>query len=204
MRWLFELCDFGLNLYRGLQVCRAQGGIGAIISGLMLAFIAWLIWPWMWQLDLLSTQGFAERMFTAAGGNPALNPIIPGAQTYTEALGWFVTGTTFLPLLCQMFLLRFSVGPARILGSALAVIVFSAFDLITDWPACSSLIDGLSITLRLFGFEWVIVFLLKAGLTILASFGLQTIFFVFAFCALYLVMQGARDVKDTRSSYQGA
>jgi hypothetical protein len=103
-----------------------------------------------------------------------------------------------------MFLLRFSVGPARILGSALAVIVFSAFDLITDWPACSSLIDGLSITLRLFGFEWVIVFLLKAGLTILASFGLQTIFFVFAFCALYLVMQGARDVKDTRSSYQGA
>ncbi|NJO82698.1 MAG: hypothetical protein HC828_07645 [Blastochloris sp.] len=42
------------------------------------------------------------------------------------------------------------------------------------------------------------MFLLKAGLTVLASFGLQTIFAVFLFCALWLVITGAKDIQDTR------
>lgn len=102
----------------------------------------------------------------------------------------FITlGLTLLPTLVELFGARFAAVGIRV--AAALVYLFSAFDMLTDWPRvvefCGTFrerFDGMGILAGI-GF-W----LFRMLFLFLASFGFELLLVVFAVCALALLLGG--------------
>ena len=175
MEFLYDMMDLPENLQRGLYVCRPIRGLAAGIMAAVLLALCWLMWPWLWYFDIESTAVWSE----AALRGLTWGSTMPLSDAYTANLAWFVTGSTFLPSLIELFTVRFA--SAGIKAARVLVLFFCTFDLITDWPRVSAFVDAYTL-------PWLIGFGLKLPLLVLASFGLEMLFIVFAICAFALVL----------------
>jgi hypothetical protein len=170
--------DLPENLQRGLYVCRPIRGLSAAIMAVILFFLCWLLWPWLWYFDVESTQVWAEQALTTLGAT-LYNTGIPAIDSYSSNIAWFITGTTFLPTIVELFTVRFA--SAGIKAARILVIFFATFDLVTDWPRVAAFVDQ-------FGLNGFAAFFLKIPLLLLASFGLQSLFLIFLICGFLLLI----------------
>lgn len=177
MEWLFDLMDLPENLQRGLFVVRPIKGLAAAIMAGVLFVLCWLLWPWLYYFDIESTAVWAETALNTLSGT-LYNVGMPGVDAYSANIGWFVTATTFLPTLVELFTVRFASGGIKV--ARILVLFFSTFDLLTDWPRVSEFVDAFDMGL----IGWV----LKVPLLLLASFGLQSLFIIFAICGFALLL----------------
>lgn len=177
MEWLFDLMDLPENLQRGLFVVRPIKGLSAAIMAAVLFCLCWLMWPWLYYFDIESTAVWSEMALNALGATLA-NAGMPISGSYNANLAWFITGSTFLPTLIELFTVRFA--SAGIKAARILVLFFATFDLVTDWPRVNEFIDAFD--LGLFGM------VLKVPLLLLASFGLQSLFLIFGICGFALLL----------------
>ncbi len=178
MEWIFDFMDLPENLQRGLFVCRPIRGLSAGLMAAVLLSLCWLLWPWLWYFDIESTLVWSQHALNAL--QPTLaHAGMPINDSYATNVGWFVTGSTFLPSIVELFTVRFA--SAGIKAARILVLFFATFDLATDWPRVSAFID----TYELNG---VVAFVLKVPLLVLASFGLEMLFIVFMICGIALLL----------------
>lgn len=175
MEFLYDLMDLPENLQRGLYVCRPIKGLPAGIMAAVLLAVCWLMWPWLWYFDIESTAIWSD----AALRGLTWGSTMPMSEAYTANLAWFVTGSTFLPSLIELFTVRFASGGIK--AARVLVLFFATFDLVTDWPRVSAFIDAYKL-------NGLIGFALKLPLLVLASFGLEMLFVVFVICGVALVL----------------
>jgi hypothetical protein len=175
MEWLFDLMDLPENLQRGLFVCRPIKGLPAGIMAAVLLALCWLLWPWLYYFDIESTAVWSQGALTSL--QAAMGTAMPLSDAYASNLIWFVTGSTFLPTLIELFTVRFA--SAGIKAARILVLFFATFDLVTDWPRVSAFIDAYALG----WWGW----LLKVPLLLLASFGLQSLFIIFGICGFALL-----------------
>lgn len=176
MEWLFDLMDLPENLQRGLFVVRPIKGLAAGIMAAVLFALCWLMWPWLYYFDIESTAVWSEGALHALGATLG-SAALPLADSYASNAAWFITGSTFIPSLVELFTVRFASGGIK--AARVLVVFFATFDLVTDWPRVSAFMD--SFDLGLFGF------VLKIPLLLLASFGLECLFIVFLICGVALL-----------------
>lgn len=181
--------DLPENLQRGLYVCRPIRGLAAAIMAIILFFLCWLLWPWLWYFDIESTQAWSSAALNTLTGTLS-NAGIPIVTTYNDNIGWFITGTTFMPTIIELFIVRFA--SAGIKAARILVLFFATFDMVTDWPRVSAFVDS-------FHMNGFVAFLLKVPLLLLASFGLQSLFIIFVVCGLLLLIN-ARSAPPHRAS----
>ena len=183
MEWLYDFMDLPENLQRGLYVCRPIRGLSAFIMATVLLALCWLLWPWLWYFDIESTQVWTQQGLASL--QPTLSNVgIPLGEMYRENVAWIITGTTFLPTIIELFTVRFASGGIK--AARTLVMFFATFDLVTDWPRVSAFVDSFDVDIGIFAAP--ILFLLKVGLLLLASFGLQMLFIVFGLCSLALLL----------------
>ena len=190
MNWLYDLMDLPENLQRALGIMRPIRGISAGVMAAVLLFLCWLMWPWLWYFDVESTAVWTEKAMIVLSGTLS-NAGMPALDTYATNASWFVTGATFLPTLIELFTVRFAQGGIK--AATTLVLFFSTFDLVTDWPRVNEFVNSLGIS------NGLIAFALKIPLLILASFGLQSLFIIFAVCGAVLLM----NVRQDRSAAAG-
>jgi hypothetical protein len=176
MEWLFDLMDLPENLQRGLFVVRPIKGLAAGIMAAVLFALCWLLWPWLWYFDIESTAVWSEAALTALGATLG-SAALPMANSYASNTAWFITGSTFIPSLVELFTVRFASGGIK--AARILVLFFATFDLVTDWPRVSEFLDGFNLGL------WGLA--LKVPLLLLASFGLESLFIVFLICGVALL-----------------
>lgn len=175
MEWLFDLLDLPENLQRGLYVVRPIKGLSAGIMAAVLFALCWLLWPWLWFFDIESTMVWSQVALDTLQ-TTLNNTALPMNDSYTANIGWFITGSTFIPSLVELFTVRFASGGIK--AARVLVLFFCTFDLLTDWPRVSAFVDGFD--LGLFGL------VLKVPLLLLASFGLESLFIIFGICGVAL------------------
>ncbi len=175
MEFLYDLMDLPENLQRGLFVCRPIKGLSAGLMAAVLLALCWLMWPWLWYFDIESTAVWSEAALRGLTWGSSM----PLSDSYTANLSWFITGSTFLPSIVELFTVRFASGGIK--AARVLVLFFATFDLVTDWPRVSAFVDAYQL-------HGLISFALKLPLLVLASFGLEMLFVVFAICAFALVL----------------
>ena len=181
MDWLFDMMDLPDNLEKALRIVRPIKGLNAGVMAVVMFALCWLMWPWLYYFDIESTQVWTQQAYNAVAGT-LYNQSMPAYDSYAANLGWFVTGSTYLPTLIELFTVRFAT--AGIKAARVLVIFFATFDLVTDWPRTSAFIDAL-------GLNGPLGFALKVPLLLLASFGLQSLFIIFLVCG-YVSLLNAR------------
>ncbi|MEI8164915.1 MAG: hypothetical protein WCG26_00990 [Chloroflexales bacterium] len=181
--WLLDLMDLPDNLERGLMIVRPVRGLNAGIMAAVLLGLCWLMWPWLYYFDIESTAVWSTAALDSLGGTLA-GAGMPMSDSYNANIGWFVTGSTFLPTLIELFTVKFATGGIK--AARVLVLFFATFDLVTDYPRVSEFVDVFNL-----GF-WGLA--LKVPLLLLASFGFQSLFIVFGVCGVLLcfnVRQGS-------------
>jgi hypothetical protein len=187
MEWLFDLMDLPENLQRGLYVVRPIKGLAAGIMAAVLFALCWLMWPWLYYFDIESTAVWSQGALTSLTAT-LNNAGMPIAGTYTDNIAWFLTGSTFLPSIVELFTVRFASGGIK--AARILVLFCATFDMVTDWPRVSAFMDAYNLG----AWGW----LLKIPLLLLASFGLEMLFLVFAICAVALLLNVRAPVGRTR------
>ena len=185
MEWLFDLLDLPTNLQRGLGAVRPLRGLAAGIMAVVLLVLCWLLWPWLYYFDVESTQVWSQAALDTLGGT-LHGGVLPMSDGYTSNMAWFVTGTTFLPSIIELFAVRFA--SAGIKAARVLVLFFATFDMVTDWPRVSEFVDAYNVT-------GLVGILLKLPLLVLASFGLESLFIIFAVCAVACLLSSRAQVQ---------
>lgn len=185
MEWLFDLLDLPTNLQRGLGAVRPLRGLAAGIMAVVLLCLCWLLWPWLWYFDIESTAVWSQAALDTLG-QTLHGAALPMGESFTSNMAWFVTGTTFLPSIIELFAVRFA--SAGIQAARVLVLFFATFDLVTDFPRVSAFVDA-------YGFTGLVGILLKLPLLVLASFGLESLFIIFAVCAVACLLSSRAQVQ---------
>lgn len=193
MNWFLDSIDLSANIERGLAAVRNIRGLTALILGGALTLICFALLPLTWYFDIDATMMASDQ---------ALNTIMP-TMPY-EVMGmvtFIILGLTLMPTLVELFGPRFAAVGIRV--AAALVYLFSAFDMLTDWPrvvefceAFRERFDGLG-PLAGLGF-W----LFRLLFLFLASFGFELLLVVFAVCALALLLNGmSKSPASARGGY---
>ena len=190
MEWLFDLLDLPTNLQRGLSAVRGLRGLAAGIMAVVLLCLCWLLWPWLWYFDIESTAVWSQAALDTLGGT-LHGAALPWGDSFTSNMAWFVTGTTFLPSIIELFAVRFA--SAGIKAARVLVLFFATFDMVTDWPRVSEFVDAYNVT-------GLVGILLKLPLLVLASFGLESLFIIFAVCAVACLLSSRAQVQTGKRS----
>jgi hypothetical protein len=177
LEWLFDMMDLPDNLERGLVIMRPIKGVNAAIMAAVMLGLCWLMWPWLWFFDIESTAVWSTQALDTLNGT-LNNGAVPMIDSYASNIGWFVTGSMFIPSLVELFTVRFARGGIK--AARIFVVFFATFDMMTDWPRVNEFIDGFNL-----GF-WSLA--LKMPLLLLASFGLEMLFIVFAICGVVCLL----------------
>lgn len=181
MNWFLDSIDLSSNIERGLGAVRGVVGLSALILGGALSLICIALAPLCWYFDLDATMSATDT---------AANYIMPTLPAEFAGMVVFITlGLTLMPTLIELFGARFAAANIRV--AAALVYLFSAFDMLTDWPrvaefcqAYRSWFDGLGIAAGIGFWLFRLLFLF------LASFGFELLFVVFAVCTLALLFNG--------------
>lgn len=181
MNWFLDAIDLSANIERGLTAVRGIRGLPALILGGALTLICVALLPLVWYFDIDATLMASDA---------ALGVIMPSLPYEVASMAALVTlGLTLLPTLVELFGARFAAVGIRV-ASAL-VYLFSAFDMLTDWPRvvefCAAFrdrFDGMGMAAGLGFWLFRLLFLF------LASFGFELLLVVFAVCALALLLGG--------------
>lgn len=181
MNWFLDSIDLSANIQRGLAAVRGITGLPALILGGALTLICVALLPLVWYFDIDATLMASDQ---------ALSVILPSLPYEIASMAALVTlGLTLLPTLVELFGARFAAAQIRV--AAALVYLFSAFDMLTDWPRvvefCGTFrerFDGMG-PLAGVGF-W----LFRLLFLFLASFGFELLLVVFAVCALALLIGG--------------
>jgi len=192
MNWLFDLLDLPANLQRGLGAVRGLRGLSAGVMAVVLMALCWLLWPWLWYFDIESTAVWSQAALDTLG-QTLHGAALPMGDGYTSNMAWFITGTTFIPSLVELFAVRFA--SAGIQAARVLVLFFCTFDMVTDFPRVSSFVDA-------YGVTGLVSILLKVPLLMLASFGLESLFIIFAICAVACLLNSRG--APVQGKHQGA
>jgi len=192
VEWLFDLLDLPTNLQRGLVAVRPLRGLAAGVMAVVLLVLCWLLWPWLYYFDIESTATWSQAALDALGGT-LHGAALPMRESYTSNVAWFITGTTFIPSLVELFAVRFA--SAGIQAARVLVLFFATFDMVTDWPRVSAFVDAYNVT-------GLVSLALKVPLLVLASFGLECLFIIFVVCAIACLLN-SRSVAAPTGKHQG-
>lgn len=192
MNWFLDSIDLSANLERGLNAVRGITGLAALILGGALTLICVALLPLVWYFDIDATLMASDA---------ALNTIMPSLPIEVAGMAAFITlGLTLMPTMIELFGARFAAVGIRV--AAALVYLFSAFDMLTDWPRvvefCATFrerFDGMG-PLAGVGF-W----LFRLLFLFLASFGFELLLIVFGVCALALLLNGM--ARPARAAYRG-
>jgi hypothetical protein len=182
VNWFLDAIDLSSNIERGLAAVRGVRGLPALILGAALSLICVALLPLVWYFDIDATLMASDS---------ALGIVLPSLPVEAVGMAAFITlGLTLLPTLVELFGARFAAVGIRV-ASAL-VYLFSAFDMLTDWPRVVEFcgvfrerFDGMGFAAGLGFWLFRLLFLF------LASFGFELLLVVFAVCALALLLNGA-------------
>ncbi|NNJ13745.1 hypothetical protein EKD04_025810, partial [Chloroflexales bacterium ZM16-3] len=180
----FESIDITAQLRNALRAVRSiPNGFPSLLLALIFGMSCYVLWPWIWFLDLDSTRAFgqARAAIVADAGVPFFDP---------AAFGWSLLGGLFLFTLIELgspVLARFGVAPAAwLLWAAICV------DSYTDYPRVAALMEPNRTwfvteagTFWGTGLFWVV----RAGLLFVATIGLELAFVVLAVCAVALLLK---------------
>lgn len=193
MNWFLDSIDLSANIERGLAAVRGIRGLTALILAGALALICLALVPLVWYFDIDATLMASDA---------ALNTIMPTLPVEVAGMVAFITlGLTLLPTLVELFGARFAAANIRV--AAALVYLFSAFDMLTDWPrvvefcgAFRNRFDGMGALAGLGFWLFRLLFLF------LASFGFELLLVVFAVCALALLLNGmSKQQAPARGGY---
>lgn len=181
MNWFLDSIDLSANIERGLAAVRGVRGLPALILAGALTLICLALTPLVWYFDIDATLMASDQ---------ALNTLMPTLPVEVMGLmSFIVLGLTLMPTLVEMFGARFAAVGIRV--AAALVYLFSAFDMLTDWPRvvefCETFrprFDGMGALAGLGFWLFRLLFLF------LASFGFELLLVVFAVCALALFLSG--------------
>lgn len=193
MNWFLDSIDLSANIERGLAAVRGVRGLTALILAGALTLICLALVPLVWYFDIDATMMASDQ---------ALNTIMPTLPY--EVMGmvsFIVLGLTLMPTLVELFGARFAAVGIRV--AAALVYLFSAFDMLTDWPrvvefceAFRSRFDGMGVFAGIGFWAFRLLFLF------LASFGFELLLVVFAVCALALFLNGmSKQQSPQRGQY---
>lgn len=190
IEWFFDLIDLSNNLKIARNWVRRQDGWPAAVLGVAFAVLAWGLWELSWRFDILPTWEYAKWVasFLAVGATD---------QDRLAAIGFVIT---LMPTLIELTAVGLGRDGLRMVEYL--VFIFAGIDLITDWPAASALIDGW-VQQGLFNGWWGPVafageYLFKAGWTLMASFGFEMLFVVFAASSFMLFLAAVPDGQGSR------
>jgi hypothetical protein len=209
LKWFWEALDLSDNLARALNAVRGVTGIPALILAAALAAICYAMAPLVWYFDIGATydwtanasQLLLRELSVAANGGEAEQ-----LATYAAYAAYAVTLLTLLPTLVELFAARFA--QAGITFAAWLVFTFCVFDMVTDYPRVAEFTSAYQTafdTLPL-GLGFVVFWVLRIGLLIMASFGFEVLFVIFFVCTLFLFWQfnqargGAQAIPAAASS----
>lgn len=180
----FDLIDLGDNLKRARTWVRRQDGWPAAVLGVAFAGLAWGCWELAWRFDFRPTWEYARWVasFLSEGQD----------QEKLATVGFVIT---MMPTLIE--LTAVGLGRDGVKMVEYLVYIFAGVDVVTDWPVASQLVDGW-MNQGIFGgwwgpFAFAGEYLLKGGWTILASFGFEMLFVVFAASSFMLFLAALPD-----------
>jgi hypothetical protein len=187
MNWLFDMLDLSDNLRRGWLAVRNVYGWPALVMGGALAVICYALVPAILYFDVLATYDWTEKAAVY------LMPTYEATGLAAYA-GYTVVALTLLPTLVELFTARFAQAGIRFAGWL--VFSFCLFDAITDYPRVAEFTNAYRPAFDalpgLVG--WFAFWALRMGLLIMASFGFEALFIVFAVCAVILFMNSGRRI----------
>lgn len=191
----FESIDLSVQLQRALAAVRSiPNGIASLIMGLLFWGICYVIWPWIWFLDLDATRAFGEEKaaIVAQSGVPFFDPTV---------LGWSLLGGLLLFTLIELgspILARFGVSLAAwLLWTALAI------DAYTDFPRVDEVMQvSYSWFIQEAGSFWGtgLFWLARAGLLFMATIGLELAFLLLLICGIALLLKAFGGGKGRRAA----
>ncbi|MBX0331430.1 hypothetical protein K2Z83_27640 [Oscillochloris sp. ZM17-4] len=180
----FESIDITAQLRNALRAVRSiPNGIPSLLLALIFGLSCYVLWPWIWFLDLDSTRVFGEAKaaIVAGAGVPFFDP---------AAFGWSLLGGLLLFTLIELgspVLARYGVAPAAwLLWAAICI------DAYTDYPRVQALMEPNRawFVAEAGGFWGTGLFwLARAALLFVATIGLELAFVVLAVCAVALLLK---------------
>jgi hypothetical protein len=185
-RDFFDMIDLGGNMQRALRSVDSFSGVVALVMGVALLLMAFILFWGVWFLDYSSTME-ASRV--------AVETISSALPSHLIAQGSLVF--TVLPLVAALFpSLMELVGSRFGLEIKLAgCLVYTCvlFDLITDAPHTHLLMQAYEpfFAEMAWGLGLLLYWPLHVPVLILASTGLEMIFVVFAVVSVHLLAKGA-------------
>jgi hypothetical protein len=180
----FESIDITAQLSKSLNAVRSvPNGIPSLLLGLIFWAICWVLWPYIWFLDLDATREFGQEKaaMVASAGVPFFDPSIAG---------WSLLGGILLFTLIELgspILARWGVTLAAwLLWCALAI------DAYTDFPRVDQIMQ-----VNYFWFTdqagefWGtgLFWVARAGLLFMATLGFELAFILLIICGFALVLK---------------
>lgn len=191
----FESIDLSAQLGKALTAVRSiPNGIPALIMGLVFWAICYVLWPWIWYLDLDATRAFGEEKagIVAASGVPLFDPTLAG---------WSLLGGLLLLTLIELgspILARFGVSLAAwLLWCALAI------DAYTDFPRVDQIMQtNYGWFVQQAGEFWGtgLFWVARAAFLFMATLGLELAFLLLLVCGLALLLKGLSGGRGRRAA----
>ena len=183
MNWFFDSIDLSANIQRGLTAVRGVIGLPAYILGGALTLICVGLLPLVWFFDIDATLTAADS------GINFIASSLPAQAA--GAMSLVVLSLTLMPTLIELFGSRFAMANIRL--AAALVYLFSAFDMITDWPRVRDFTASYQFAFNDLGFfATPVFFVFRLFFLFMASFGFEMLLVVFAVCALVLFINGGK------------
>lgn len=183
----FNMIDLSDNLRLARNWVRKQDGVPALILAVAMAILAYGCWELAYRFDILPTYQYSR--WVAA--------FIVEGEISRERVAFVSLVITLMPTLIEMAAV--SLGRDGLKMVTILVFIFAGIDIITDYPAASALVEGW-MSQGLFNGWWgwaafIAEYSMKAGWTILASFGFEMLLVVFSASSIMLLLVSLPGIK---------
>lgn len=184
--WFYDFIDSNTNMARAERVARqVDNGFTSLVNAVVMGILFLVSLALAWYFDFESTFDGLEAL------REVVIPALPEATVHLAS--FLIIAITVTPTFLELFAGAYA--KANVVVIKMAVLGFSAFDVITDIPRAKAFIDSFQHHFDLLGplVGWVAHWIVFFGFLLFATVGFQLAAVIFAFLTLMFLRKATGD-----------
>lgn len=184
--WFYDFIDVNSNVSRAERVARqVDNGFTSLVNAAVMLVLFAVSLALAWYFDFESTFDGLEAL------REVVIPALPEATVHLAS--FLIIAITVTPTFLELFASGYAKANVAIIK--MAVLGFSAFDVITDIPRAKAFIDSFQHHFDLLGplIGWVAHWLVFFGFLLFATVGFQLAAVLFAFLTVMFIRKATGD-----------